>query len=227
VPVPADLQQAIRSRYSALAEASCCLSCGGAVAHANAQPGEICVDLGSGRGQDVLRLAEAVGADGKAYGIDMTESMLRRGRTTAAKLGLSQAQFMRAQLDALPLPSDHVDLLVSNCTINHAPDKAAVWREIQRVLVPGGRFVVSDIYAIEEVPAPYRDDPAAVAACWAGAQTRARYLATVRAAGLTELAVIEESEPYDKGAVVVASFTLAGRKARRCCGSEGHRPTDC
>jgi arsenite methyltransferase len=212
-----NFQHAIDQRYSALAESSCCLSCGGAVDHGQPLAGEVCVDLGSGRGQDVLRMAEAVGPEGIAYGIDTAAGMLDKARRTAEKLGVSQVRFLQAELDSLPLPNDHVNLVVSNCTINHARDKAAVWREIHRILVPGGRFVVSDIYALEEVPPEYREDPEAVAECWAGADTRDRYLEVVQAAGLTDLTVLEESEPYDKGRIRVASFTLRGSKKRRCC----------
>jgi SAM-dependent methyltransferase len=212
-------QQAIDLRYSGLAESSCCLSCGGAVDHGAPREGEVCVDLGSGRGQDVLRMAEAVGPQGMVYGIDTATGMLQKARRTAEKMGVTQVRFLEGELDSLPLPDGHVDLVVSNCTLNHARDKAAVWREIHRVLAPGGRFVVSDIYSLEEVPATYRDDPAAVAECWAGAVTRQAYLDTVLGAGLEDVAIVEESEPYDKGRIRVASFTLRGSKARRrCCG---------
>lgn len=210
---------AIGQRYGGLAESSCCLSCGGAIRYAEARPGESCLDLGSGRGQDVLRLAEAVGPDGHAYGLDVSDGMLDKSRRNAEKLGLSNVTFLKSVLESIPLPDAAVDLVVSNCTINHASDKAAVWSEIHRVLRPGGRFVVSDIYATEDVPDEYRNDPEAVAECWAGAVRRDVYLATVEAAGLTGLSVLEESAPYDKGRIRVASLTLAGRKAGGCgCG---------
>ena len=213
-----DFQQAIDLRYSGLAESACCLSCGGAVDHGEPREGEVCVDLGSGRGQDVLRMAEAVGATGMVYGIDTAEGMLDKARRTAQKMGVSQVKFLRAELESLPLPDGHVDLLVSNCTLNHARDKTAVWNEIHRVLAPGGRFVVSDIYSLEEVPDEYRNDPEAVAECWAGAQTRQVYLDTVAAAGLNDVSILEESKPYDKGHIRVASFTVRGSKKKRCCG---------
>ena len=139
--------QAIDARYSALSSGSCCLSCGGAIDHAKPRPGEICLDLGSGRGQDVLRLAEAVGPDGFAYGLDVAAGMLDTARRTAAKLGVANVAFLQSELERIPLPDKSVDLVISNCTINHAADKPAVWAEIHRVLKNGGRFVVSDIYA--------------------------------------------------------------------------------
>lgn len=223
------MTDAIETRYGALAETPCCLSCGSAVGYISADPGQICVDLGSGRGTDVLRLAELVGSTGKAYGIDITEPMLDRARKTAQKLGVENATFLRADLERLPLPDSTVDWVTSNCVLNHASDKAQVWREIARILRPGGRFVVSDIYAVEPVPEEYRHDPAAIAECWAGASLRDDYLATIAAAGLTDLQILEESQPYPKGKAVVASFTIAGlrpgashlaapqAKARCCC----------
>lgn len=207
-----DIQIAITERYSELAQGTCCLACGGALDLAHPQPGEICLDLGSGRGQDVLRLAEAVGSQGRAYGVDLTTAMIERARRTAANLGVSNAQFMQAELAQIDLPDASIDLIISNCTLNHAEDKLAVWREIHRLLKPGGRFVISDIYATTEVPERYRQDPAAVAECWAGAVTRPQYLQTLQQAGFPEVAILEESAPYDKGQIQVASLTLAGTK---------------
>jgi ubiquinone/menaquinone biosynthesis C-methylase UbiE len=167
----------------------------------------------------VLRLAEAVGIDGHAYGLDVSDAMLEKSRRNAAKLGLENVTFLKSALECVPLADETVDLVVSNCTINHAEDKTAVWHEIHRVLKPGGRFVVSDIYAIDDVPEAYSTDPEAVAECWAGSVRRELYLSTVAAAGLVGLKVIEESEPYEKGRIRVASFTIAGAKPSGCrCG---------
>ena len=96
-----------------------------------------------------------------------------------------------------------------------------MWREIARVLKKGGRFAVSDIYAVEPVPEAYRSDPAAIAECWAGAVTRDEYLGHIRQTGITEVRVVEESEPYEKGQARVVSFTVTGRKAVGCCGCCG------
>lgn len=211
---------AINLRYSDLAEQDCCLSCGGAVELAVPRPGEVCVDLGSGRGHDVLRLADEVGPTGFAWGIDVSDGMIRASRRMADKLGVRNATFAQAELDKLPLESGSVDLVISNCTLNHVADKHAVWSEIFRVLRPGGRFVVSDIYATEEVPARFRDDPEAVAECWAGAVTREIYLDTVATVGFDRVEVREESAPYPKGAIEVVSLTLAGTRpeAKKGCG---------
>lgn len=213
---------AINSRYSELAQdEGCCLSCGGAVHYAQARAGEVCVDLGSGRGTDALRMASEVGAEGYVYGIDISDGMLDKARKTAQKLGIEHVEFQKAELENLPLKSESVDLLISNCVLNHAQDKQQVWREIFRVLKPNGRFVVSDIYASQEVPEQYQNDPAAVAECWAGADTRDVYFSTVQGAGFSQLDVLEESKPYPKGEIEVASMTLAGRKPaakqKKCC----------
>ena len=210
--------EAIQMRYDALAESECCLSCGGAVNAVDPKPGQVCIDLGSGRGTDVLRLAEAVGPTGHAYGVEVAEGMRQKARKTADKMGISNATFIGSSFERVALPDAVADWIISNCAINHASDKVAVWREIARMLKPGGSFVVSDIYALEAVPAEYRDDPAAVAECWAGAILKDEYLSQIALAGLVDVRVIEESQPYAKGKTTVASFTVTGtRFSRRCC----------
>lgn len=211
--------QGIQERYATLAEDSCCLSCGTAVGRCEPKPGEVCVDLGSGRGTDVLWMAEQVGPSGHAYGIDLTEAMLATARRTASKMGVENATFLRADLEALPLPSGIAHWVTSNCVLNHAGDKGQVWREIARVLRDEGRFVVSDIYAAVPIDAKYRNDPQAVAECWGGAVVREEYLRHIAEAGLVDVEILEESEPYPKGQAQVVSFTIAGRKPRKagCC----------
>lgn len=203
---------AISVRYDELAETSCCLSCGGAVNHGDPQPGEVCVDLGSGRGQDVLRMAEAVGDTGFVYGVDISEGMLKKARRNAEKLDMENVRFLKSELEKIPLESGSADLLISNCTINHAEDKQAVWNEIYRVLKTGGRFVVSDIYSSEPVPEEYAWDPEAVAECWAGSITKDEYFKTLKQAGFREVRILEESEPYKKGEIEVSSFTITSIK---------------
>lgn len=203
----------INERYSGLAESACCLSCGGALSKAAVRKGEVCVDLGSGRGTDVLRMAELAGPEGFAYGIDVSDGMLEKARATAQRLGVTNAEFIKSELESLPLADGAADVVISNCTINHAADKARVWKEVHRVLKSGGRFVVSDIYATAPVPEEYRNDPQAVAECWAGAATREAYLADVAAAGFVDVRISEESAPYRKGAIEVASWTITGRRS--------------
>ena len=180
-------------------------------------PGEVCVDLGSGRGTDVIRLAEEVGKNGFVYGIDISEGMISRAETTAKKLGIRNVSFIKTELQSLPIEDKSVDLVISNCTINHASDKQKVWSEVARILKYGGRFVVSDIYALEEVPEVYRNDPEAIAECWAGAVTHETYLNHLRVAGFKDIEIIEESAPYEKGNIKVASFTIKGKIGKCCC----------
>jgi ubiquinone/menaquinone biosynthesis C-methylase UbiE len=111
--------------------------------------------------------------------------------------------------------------VISNCTINHAADKQAVWNEVFRILKKGGRFVISDIYSSEQIPEEYKNDPVAIAECWAGSVTRYEYLEQLRVAGFSAIRIIEESDPYEKGKVMVSSWTIAGEKpSGRCnCGT--------
>jgi arsenite methyltransferase len=206
------ITEAINERYTSLSETSCCLSCGGAINHAKPQPGETCVDLGSGRGNDVIRLAEEVGENGFVFGIDISEGMIAKANATLEKFEVQNARILKAELESLPLSDDSIHLVISNCTINHASDKPAVWGEVYRILKSGGRFVVSDIYAVQPIAKKYRNDPAAVAECWAGSVTRAEYLTMLEKAGFNDIKIFEESEPYAKGQAEVASFTISGRK---------------
>lgn len=206
----------INIRYSALAEESCCLSCGSAIKFAEPQPGECCMDLGSGRGTDALRMAEAVGDKGFVFGVDASDGMIEVAQRNADKLGISNVSFMKSDLEKITIPSGMVDLVISNCTINHASDKVKVWGEIFRIIKSGGRFVVSDIYAVVPVPEDYRNDPVAVSECWAGAVTREEYLHTVTRAGFTGIQILEESKPYAKGKTEIVSFTIFGRKEKKC-----------
>ena len=204
--------QSINDRYTNLSETTCCLSCGGAINHAGVRPGEVCLDLGSGRGNDVIRMAEEAGENGFAYGIDLSDGMVKKARTNLIKFGVTNAEIIQSDMESLPLKDNSVDVTISNCTINHSSNKEAVWSEVFRVLKPGGRFVVSDIYATTPIADEYRNDPQAVAECWAGAVTRAEYLNMLEDTGFSNIKILEESEPYDKGKAEVASFTVYGEK---------------
>ncbi|MGC4116393.1 MAG: methyltransferase domain-containing protein [Myxococcales bacterium] len=207
------LQSAVEGRYAGLATSSCCgsLSCGDALGYAEPKPGEVFVDLGCGKGRDVLKAAGLVGGSGRAIGIDMTDAMLDAARKSVPPF-LANVSFVKSDLAALQLPDAQADVVISNCTINHALDKAAVYREIHRVLKPGGRFVVSDVIAEQTLPESVRNDPAAWAACYGGAIPEDEYQAAIRAGGFAELEVLSRSEPYEKGGVSVRSLTVRGRR---------------
>lgn len=204
----------INKRYSTLAESSCCLSCGGAINYAEAQINEVCCDLGSGRGTDAMRLAGIVGKKGYVYGIDISDGMVRKSNETVKKLGLQNIQFRLSSLENTGLMNDIADLVISNCTINHSYDKQAVWNEVYRILRKGGRFIVSDIYSEFPVPDKYRNDPVAVSECWAGSVTRDEYLIQLEKAGFDFVEILEESEPYRKGEIMVSSWTIKGIKTK-------------
>ena len=202
----------INARYTQLSESSCCLSCGGAIDYAAAKEGEVCVDLGSGRGNDVIRLAEAVGEKGHVYGIDISEGMVAKARMNLTKFEVTNATILQANLEKLPLSKESVDVVISNCTINHSQNKPKVWSEVFSILKDEGRFVVSDIYATQPIAEEYRTDPEAIAECWAGAVTRAEYLTMLEKAGFYQIQILEESAPYAKGKAEVSSFTITGKK---------------
>jgi len=209
----------IAGRYSILANDTCCLSCGGAADKSEASSDEVCIDLGSGRGTDVLRLAEEVGAKGFVYGIDVTEEMIRKATATASKMGVENVKFIQSDLEQIPLDDETAHLIISNCTLNHVSNKSKVWAEIYRLLKNGGRFVISDIYSSEPVPAEYANDPAAVAECWAGSITKADYINIIKATGFKDFRILEESTPYPKGKIEVSSFTITAKKDEfSCCG---------
>lgn len=205
-------EEAVRNRYTQLAGETCCLSCGGALEKSGAAPGETGIDLGSGRGTDVIRIAEIVGQEGFVYGIDTTPEMIKKGRSAAIKLGIDNVEFIQSGLERIPLEEGIADVVISNCVINHVSRKDLVWKEIYRLLKSGGRFVVSDICSVDPVPEEYSSDPASVAECWAGAVTRDKYLADIEGAGFSGVKILEESKPYEKGKIKVFSFTLSGIK---------------
>lgn len=207
----------INIRYSNLAESSCCLSCGGALDKSEASKGDVCIDLGSGRGTDALRLAEIVGEEGFVYGLDLSDGMIKKARKTAERMGVKNIQFIQTDLSEIPLEDKSVDIIISNCVLNHVANKQQIWNEIYRVLKKGGTFTVSDIFSSASVPVEYANDPAAVAECWAGSVTKEVYLDTLAKAGFSELTIIEESEPYAKGKIDVSSFTITGTRTK-CCG---------
>jgi SAM-dependent methyltransferase len=214
LPSHAAIETAVTVRYAGLACCSTSLSCGRALDHAAVVAGETVVDLGCGRGQDVIRAAGRAGPGGRAIGVDATDEMLEQARRNVPPF-VANASFVKSDLADLDLPDGFADVAISNCTINHARDKRAVYAEIHRILRAGGRFVVSDVVAEEELPESVRNDPAAWAACYGGAIPEDDYLAAIRGAGFDALEIIERTGPYEKGGVQVRSLTLKGTKGRQ------------
>jgi arsenite methyltransferase len=212
-PESSPLAEAVTERYGALASCCCSLSCGDALGPAAPRPGETLIDLGCGRGRDVMRALGLVGPTGRAIGVDLTDGMLAEARRSVPPV-VRNVEFVKSGLEHLELPDATADVVISNCTINHARDKLAVYREIHRVLKPGGRFVVSDVIAEGDVPESVRLDPAAWAACYGGAVPEPEYLAAIRQAGLERLEVLERTPPYEKGGILVRSLTVRGFRGR-------------
>jgi arsenite methyltransferase len=208
---PSALSQAVAKRYQVLATCCCSLSCGDALGWADPQPGETLIDLGCGRGRDVIRAAGLVGPEGQAIGVDLTEAMLAEARCSLPPV-IQNVRFVRSDLEALDLLDESADVVVSNCTINHAREKLAVYREIHRVLRPHGRFVVADVMAEGQVPDSVRLDPEAWAACYGGAISESDYLDAIQQAGFGAIEVLDRSAPYEKGGIMVRSLTVRGRR---------------
>jgi arsenite methyltransferase len=173
------------------AEANMGLSCGNPTAIASIRPGEVVVDLGSGGGLDVFLASQLVGAKGRAIGIDMTPEMIERARVNAQNGGYQNVEFHLATIDQLPLADASVDCVISNCVINLAPDKPAVFREIARVLKPGGRLAVSDIALKGELPREVAQSMAAYVGCIAGAIKIDDYREGLLAAGFEHVEIVD------------------------------------
>jgi arsenite methyltransferase len=165
------------------------LGCGNPTALAELKPGETVLDLGSGGGIDVLLSARRVGATGKAYGLDMTDEMLALARENQRKAGVTNVEFLKGEIEHIPLPGDSVDVIISNCVINLSADKDAVLAEAFRVLKPGGRFAVSDVVVRGEVPSDIRRSVERWIGCVAGALEESEYRGKLAKAGFEDIDV--------------------------------------
>jgi SAM-dependent methyltransferase len=225
------------------------LGCGNPTALAKLQPGETVLDLGSGGGIDVLLSARRVGPAGKAYGLDMTDQMLELARENQRKAGVENVEFLKGEIENIPLPDNSVDVVISNCVINLSADKGRVLHEAFRVLQPGGRFAVSDVVVRGTVPADIRKNVELWVGCVAGAMEESEYREKLASAGFSEITIeptriyrIEDARQFlagkglDVDAIApqvegkFASAFIRARKpyankeasARSCCG-----PTCC
>ncbi|HYM90717.1 MAG TPA: arsenite methyltransferase, partial [bacterium] len=172
------------------------LGCGNPTALAQLAPGEVVLDLGSGGGIDVLLSARRVGPAGKAYGLDMTDEMLALARENQRKAGVENVEFLKGEMEHIPLPDHSVDVIISNCVINLSADKDRVFAEAFRVLKPGGRFAVSDVVVRGEVPAEIRRSIELWVGCIAGALEETDYVAKLAKAGF-EAVSIEPTRVYN------------------------------
>ena len=216
---PADLDRALRiyseGQIAGLpAEAvAASAGCGNPTALAGLQTGERVLDLGSGGGIDCFLAAQQVGDTGHVTGLDMTQDMLDLARRNQTNLGLTNVEFVKGEMESIPLPDASVDVVISNCVICLSPDKDAVFQESYRVLSPGGRMHVSDMVALS-AEGPARTDPEAWASCIAGAEHRDVYLDRLRRAGFVDLETTEERVKFDDCGVPmnVASVKVVARK---------------
>ncbi len=172
-----------------------CAGCGNPTALAGLKEGEVVLDLGSGGGIDVFLAAKKVGPRGKAIGVDMTKEMIDLAKKNAEELGIENVEFRRGDIEDLPVEDDSVDVIISNCVINLAPDKDSVFSEAYRVLRPGGRILVSDIVTDGGLPSYIKDNPIAWAGCLAGALDEKEYLVSIRNAGFKDVRVLSK-RPY-------------------------------
>jgi SAM-dependent methyltransferase len=168
------------------------LGCGNPTALADLKEGETILDLGSGAGIDVFLASKKVGERGRVIGVDMTADMVAQGRALAEQHGFRNVDFRLGYIEQLPVDSGTVDVVISNCVINLTPDKLASFKEVHRVLKPGGRILISDLVTAGELPADVRASAAAWADCLAGAMEKEAYLETIRRAGFPEVTVVAE-----------------------------------
>src|SRR3954453_9759091 len=214
------------------------LGCGNPIAVADLHEGERVLDLGSGGGIDVLLSAKRVGATGRAFGLDMTDEMLALARKNADEAGATNVEFLKGQIEAIPLPAGSIDVVISNCVVNLAADKPAVFREIARVLRPGGRVGITDIVAEDDLSPAQRAERGSYVGCIAGALSSGEFRAGLEAAGLTDVsitpshnvtqgmisAIIKASKPADARPLVDLSArrqSLPVAETAGCCGGTG------
>jgi arsenite methyltransferase len=211
------------------------LGCGNPIAVADLHPGERVLDLGSGGGIDVLLSAKRVGPTGRAFGIDMTDEMLALAQRNAAEAGATNVEFLKGHIEALPLPADSLDVVISNCVVNLAADKTVVFREIARVLRPGGRIGITDIVAEDHLSPEARAERGSYAGCIAGALSVSEFREGLEAAGLADVsitpshtvaggmisAIVKATKPADGPSVDRTTVRELPLAVGGCCGGTG------
>lgn len=221
------------------ADADLGLGCGLPTQYAKIKKGDTVLDLGSGAGNDCFIAREETGAEGRVIGVDFTPAMLEKARANATARGLTNVEFREGDIEQLPVENDSIDVIVSNCVLNLVPNKAGVFREMMRVLRPGGHFSISDVVLSGELPEALRKDAEMYAGCISGAIQRETYLGTIVAAGFTNVTVqkqkpihvpddiltrylnADQLASFRSGATGIYSITVyAEKKAKSCCGPD-------
>jgi ubiquinone/menaquinone biosynthesis C-methylase UbiE len=205
------LHNKIVERYEAESMQSCSLGCGSTLEELSIMQGDVVLDLGCGRGEDTILAARLAGTGGKAVGLDLTEAMISKAKAVASAEGVENAVFVTGDIESLPFPENTFDCVMSNCVINHAKDKTRVYREIHRVLKPGGRFVVADAVTKDPLPPEVKDDPEAWAQCFGGAVTETEYLENIVTSGFERLELLKRRE-YLKNGYDFISLTIKAVK---------------
>jgi arsenite methyltransferase len=244
-----ELREQVRAKYAEAARGGACgtdcgcgpefyegepvggilsLGCGNPVAVADLHEGETVLDLGSGGGLDAILSAKRVGPTGIAWGLDMTEEMLALARRNAAEAGVTNVHFLKGHIEGVPLPEESVDVVISNCVINLSTDKPAVFRELARVLKPGGRIGISDVVAEDRLSHADRAERGSYVGCIAGALSAAEYEQGLAAAGFEDVSIEFKYEAAEgmHGAIVKAvkprqtqpkSLSAVGAAGQACC----------
>jgi arsenite methyltransferase len=240
-PITSNLYSAAETQGLPADAVSASLGCGNPTALLPLTAGQIVLDLGSGGGIDVLLSAKRVGPTGKVYGLDMTDEMLALARENQRKAGATNVEFLKGTIEAIPLPADSVDVIISNCVINLSTDKDVVLREAFRVLKPGGRFAVSDVVVRGQVPADVRRSMELWVGCVAGALEETEFATKLRAAGFVEVEIepwriynvedarsflteagldVDRLAPDVEGRFASAFVRARKAEAKTCCGPE-------
>lgn len=211
------------------------LGCGNPTPVADLHPGERVLDLGSGGGIDVLLSAKRVGPTGRAFGLDMTDEMLALARRDTSDAGATNVEFLKGHIEAIPLPADSIDVVISNCVVNLAADKPAVFREIARVLRPGGRIGISDIVASDELTPEQRAERGSYVGCIAGALSFSEFESGLLHAGLTDVSltsthtvadgmhsvIVKATKPADAAPSASMTPSELPQATSGCCGGDG------
>ncbi|HEX7414613.1 MAG TPA: arsenite methyltransferase [Bacteroidia bacterium] len=215
------------------------LGCGLPTQFAKIEKGNVVIDLGSGAGNDCFVARHECGADGRVIGIDFTEAMINKARANAEKLGFNNVEFRQGDIENMPVTSNIADVIVSNCVLNLVPNKANVFKEILRVLKPGGHFSISDVVLVGQLPDKLKNAAEMYAGCVASAIDKNEYLGYIKEMGFQNI-TLQKEKPiivpndilkdyltekeiaiYESNPTVIFSITVYAEKAKACCGSNG------